>query len=503
MKNLITVVIAVVCVTFIFFSCTEDGINENGFGTLEGKVVSQGDNLPIANAKITTSPTSNTVFTDENGDFSMGQVQVGEYSVQAEADTYVTAFEAANIVEGQTINVVFELVETSAANIPPLAPSLIFPEDNATGINTELDFVWSSSNNDSDDILYAFELRNGVTSEIILEEQISDTTFTVSGLEVGTNYFWQVRASDDVNPPVESTISSFTTLDVVTNRFFYTREDGDNLVIFSGTVDAEGNPDQGEFQLTSSSTNSFRPRKDNTANKIAFLRTVGADIQLFVMNLDGTEIQQITDEVPVAGFRQDEVDFTWHLFGQRIYYPNFNKLYSIVADGTGSVLMYEAPVGTFITEIDANEANNLVAVKTNDADGYNARIAIVNPNNGDEIAVVIEGIEGALGGIDFSIDGTKVLYTRDVSGFENSEYRQLDSRIFEYDIPTDTTKEINTAKEVGTNDLDVRYSPNEGSIIFTNTSNDGISPKFIYRMLLDNQENKLLSFTNAFMPDWE
>ena len=164
---------------------------------------------------------------------------------------------------------------------------------------------------------------------------------------------------------------------------------------------------------------------------------------------------------------------------------------------------YEAPSGTLITEVDVNEVDNRIAIKTNDANGYNARIVVIDPVTGIETNIALDNVEGAVGGIDFSINGTKVLYTRDVTGFENENYRQLDSRIFVYELGSELVEEIITGKPAGTNDLDVKFSPNEGAIIYMNTSNDGLSQKNIYKVQLDESENREMLFTDAFMPDWE
>ncbi|NND88172.1 MAG: hypothetical protein HKM28_02880, partial [Flavobacteriaceae bacterium] len=59
-------------------------------------------------------------------------------------------------------------------------------------------------------------------------------------------------------------------------------------------------------------------------------------------------------------------------------------------------------------------------------------------------------------------------------------------------------------KPAGTNNLDPKYSPDEGAIIYVNTSADGISQKDIYKHMLDTSSNETeLLFTDAFMPDWK
>lgn len=505
MKTLFRILICLCIFSITLVSCEEEGIEENGFGTITGTVVTVGDNVPLANVKISTTPASNTVFTNEDGRFSITQVAAGDYSVQAELTDFITAFEPANVVTNEESNVVFEMEESSSLNSPPAAPILLSPADNSTEVPTQVALIWSSSATDSDPISYSLELRNGATNEVLMAENIEDTVYNVEGLQLGVNYFWQVTASDGVNNPVESGISSFATKDPNLNRFFYVRKEGNNNIIFSGSdsEDATSEPNENEIQLTSSSENSFRPRYNNTARKLAFLRTVGGDTQLFTMNLDGTDLNQLTTTVPVVGFRQDEVDISWHRNGQRIYFANLNRLYSITLNGTGLRLEYEAPADTFITEVDTNEINDLLAIKTNNANGYNVRIVIIDIETDTEVTVIVEGESGAFGGIDYSIDASQLVFTQDVSGFENSDYRQLDSRIFIYDFNSSTATEIDTAKPTGTNDLDAKFSPNEGAIIYMNTSNDGVSTKNVFQVLLSDLNNRELLFTSAQMPDWE
>ena len=113
------------------------------------------------------------------------------------------------------------------------------------------------------------------------------------------------------------------------------------------------------------------------------------------------------------------------------------------------------------------------------------------------------GQNGAIGGLNFSVTGQKIIYTRDVSGFEDANYRQLDTRIFEYNFGTNASNQIATEKISGTNDLDVRYSPNEAELIFTNTSNDGISIKNIVKTSIGIVNSRTVLFSGTAMPDWE
>ncbi len=478
-------------------SCSEDPINESGKGTITGTVVSQGDNLPLANVKISTSPVSNTVFTNENGIFTITDVIAGNYSVQAQLDGFLSSFKAANVVVGQTSNVVFELQISTANNRPPPPPTLISPSDNEILQNIEANFLWSVSDPDEDVLTYSLELRNDINNTIEVFEGLTDSSFTFTPLILGAKYFWQVTVDDGINTPVISSVSSFEVIAApIENCFLFTRIIDGNNVIFS--ADENGT----EFQLTSINVNSFRARRNVAANKIAYLQSNGAQMNIYTMNRDGSNKFKVTSSINPNGFNLNEINFSWPPNSDKIYFPNFDKLYSINTNGQGLQLVYQTTDGSFISEVDVNESLNRIALKTNNQNGYDINIFVIN-FNGNLIATALEGVEGAASGLNLSFDGQNLLYTYDVSGNQNATYRRLNSRAFIYNIPDDTTTDVSEDKPGGTNDLDVRFSPNEAEIIFVNTSNDGISQKNIWKRILDDTDLRTQLFSNAFMPDWQ
>jgi Tol biopolymer transport system component len=74
--------------------------------------------------------------------------------------------------------------------------------------------------------------------------------------------------------------------------------------------------------------------------------------------------------------------------------------------------------------------------------------------------------------------------------------------MFIYNFNNSQRTDLSVQKEDGTNDLDPRFSPNEASVIFVNTSNDGISQRNIFKQLISNNTRTEL-FTDSSMPDWE
>lgn len=488
--------------------CSEDTIDEEQTGGLTGTVIASEDGMPLENVKITTNPSSSTVFTDENGFFSLLNISVDDYSVMAELEGFDTSFEGAAVISDEIATVAFELDMSSIVNDPPSAPVLIAPIDGASDIESEVEFVWSSSTSNAESLTYDLELRNAFTNEIQNFTIEQDTTFTVSDLNLGATYFWQVTVDDDENSPVASTISEFSTLSFPSNPFLLVKEEGGNSVIFSGAgTDDDGNNqvDVNLFQLTDDATNSFRPRRNNQAQRIAFLRTIGGDTHIFTMDLTGENVEQVTTTIPVSGFRQDELDFTWTPNGDRIIYPSFNTLYSINADGTGLTAIYQTTDGSFISEVDIQEFDeDVVLLKTNNVNGYDVRIFTIRVSTGLEETVVLEGMPGAAGGAQISANGDSILYSRDTSNSENSQYRLFASRLFIYDVANDVSQMILTDVTTGENDLDPRFSPSEGEVVFTRVdSNTGAIPAiFLYELGGTNPDDDQL-FTAANMPDWE
>ena len=496
-------------IILLFTMCSENQIDGVKVGTITGKVVGEGTNSPLENVKISTNPSSSTTFSDDEGNFILNSVEAQTYSVQAELGGYVTSFESATVLEDEAATVAFELITSNANNQSPTTPNLVFPEDLATEVALNIEFTWEASDPDTNDELsYTLELRNGNTNDIELFETAQDTFYLATNLELSTTYFWQVKVTDGINDEVESAISQFTTITAPNNPVFLVKEENGNSVIYSGKESFDiGNGLQTNvdlLKLTNETNNSFRPRGNALLNKVAYLRTVGGNTHVFTMNTDGSNKTQITSSIPVAGFRADHLDFCWAQNGSKIYYPNFDKLYQINSDGSGASLIYQTTDGSFVSEVQETIFDSdLLLIKTNNSNGYNARIFTYRITTGLEDTIVVESLPGALGGIDITANGNQIVYTRDISGSENVDYRQFQSRLFVFDLVSLTTTQVFTEVLIGENDLDVKYTPDEGSLIFTRVSNNPSAIPRIIKFQFGGFTDDILQFTEASMPDWD
>lgn len=505
-KNIYILTVALI---WVFIGCAEDTIEEEFFGSLRGSVVTETDGEALEGVTITTSPSTTTVFTDAQGNFSIPNIPVDNYSVNAELNNFESAFEGVEIFDNQESVVAFELALVDQSLAAPAAPVLLLPEDGADDLESEVTFEWEAAVSDAPSVIYSLEVRNSFTNEIRIFEVEDETTITVSDLDLGATYFWQVAVSDGENPAVLSLISEFSTLAFPSNAFLFVKKEGSNNVIFSGggANDNDGSSiDENLFQLTNPATNSFRPRRNSVAQKIAFLRSVGGETHLFAMDLTGENVVQITSNIPVAGFRQEEIDFTWGPNGDYLLFPSFNVLYRINVNGTGITPIYTTPDGSFISEVSIPEFDeDLVVLKTNNTLGYDVRIFTLRLSLGLEEIVILEEENGAAGGIEITANADEILFTRDISGSQNANYRLFESRIFVYDVESATASQLQTGVIDGENDLDASFSPSEGAIIFTRSLNtlNAVPQVFRFNENTANGNALDLLFTEASMPDWD
>ncbi|MFH6935107.1 MULTISPECIES: carboxypeptidase regulatory-like domain-containing protein [unclassified Flavobacterium] len=480
----------------LLMSCSEEQVDDTGTAVVKGRVVDIRTYEGIANARVLSSPTTSTVFSDKDGYFIMEKVPVGKYSFQAQKDGFIARFQPATVEKDVPVEIIFELEVSTANNKPPEIPTLTAPLDNATSQALSLDLTWTSTDPEKDPMTFQVTVKNGTTDEVKTYSDLKATTLKITGLDYSTKYYWQVSANDGINKPTNSAITSFTTLAFPNPRYLYVKKVKNNNVIY--TADEAGN----ELQLSPSSVNSYRPRKNLSINRIAYISSDGSLNQIFTMNPDGTDVKKVTNFIPIAGFNMDHVNYCWSTNGRQIIYPNFDQLLRIDSDGSGLVQIFKTPNGKFISECEWSQDGSQIVLKVNDASGYNVEIYAINMA-GDVLYQILSGEKGAASGLGITIDNSKVVYTKDVSGFENSTYRRLDSRIFIYTVATNTSAELDTQKENGFNDLDVKFSPNEAKVIFVNTSNDGLSAKNIQTASISDSSTRTTLFQNAAMPDWK
>lgn len=491
-RNLLLIVLLA---SLLISSCKEDGFIPDTFGSIFGQVLEEGTNSAIENATVTTNPPTNILQTDALGRFSLEDIKTGNYTLRIEKTGFVTKVENISILSEQPINTVIKLIPDSLANTAPSTPSLPIPENGLSDLSTTVSLSWTASDDDNDQLSYDLKLFNfDQTQSETIAEGLVDPSYELQDLDYSSIYYWQVIVHDGNAAPVNGDLWSFETKDFPNHRFLFARQINGKYDIYSS--DEFGN----SIQLTYNSSNNWRPRMNPSRDKIAFLSSSGLETHLYTMNRDGSGVQKISS-IPVVGNNIFDLDFSWSPNSEKLLYMNNNKLYTVNTDGTGTQEFAEAPNGFTFAECDWTLVDDKIMARLVGDNLWNSIIYLYE-SDGSFTQSLLTDIPGTTNGSMFSIVGTGMVYTHDVSGYEEVDQRQLDSRIFIRELNGFVPIDISLNKTPGTNDLDVRFSPDGAWVIFMNTNNDGISQKNIYRMEVNGNSRELL-FENAEMPDWK
>lgn len=474
-------------------SCKEEYVEPQRFGTLKGNTLHSEDFTPIPNAAMKITPSYAAILTDASGKFVINNLPVGGYTVEVKKAGFKTELLTIQVSDGQTTEVDILMTPDLTPNTPPQTPTIISPVNFATNQPTTLTLRWRAFDVDNDNLTFnVYFFKEGQSVQTPLASNIADTLLEVSNLEFGATYHWQVAVTDGESGLVFSPVWTFSTAAYPQHRIRWTRKVEGKYQVFC--TDDNGFT----LQMTQGSTNRWRPHLSPDRKQVAFLSNQGIEPHLYVMDFDGTNVQKLST-IPVAGVDILEVDFCWSPNSSQLLYVNNDRLFSIQRDGTGLQLVAQAPPGMQFASVDWTEQGNMMVVRLTGTNVYQSEIRLLNQSG--TWSTLVPDAPGRTGNAVFSVDGTKVLYTHDVSGFQNVDGRQLDSHIFLLNITNGQTTDLSIQKPAGTNDLDPRFSPTGSQVIFTNTPNDGISTKRLYKVNLDGQSRELM-VDNAEMGDW-
>ncbi len=494
-KNILCIVIISTLMLFQI-SCNEDTIQPEKTGNISGTVLDADDNTPISDASVTTSPPTNSSVTDNSGKFEYSNITAGDYTITISKNNYLKNAVSVQVKDGETVSPIILLSKSTTNNTPPNEPSNPFPGENTANQSVSLNLAWSASDPDANDTLwfdvYLYKSNNPVKTQIASD--ITDTTISLENLQYNTTYFWQVVAKDG-EATTNSNTWSFTTKALPDNPYLFASNRDGNYEIYTS-----GNTDSTTVQLTFNSNRDWWPRFSPNRLKIAFVSNEQVDPQIYTMNTDGSNIFKVTT-LPVVGYHNNGIGFSWSPDGGHIIYANYNKLYMVDQFGANLTQIATAPAERHFRETDWSSASNKIVVLTIGENPYDSEIYLMDAN-GSNMTLLMDNLPGVMESPSFSPDGNKIVFTRDVSGYEVPSGRQLDSHIFIMNIDGSDTTDVSVNKSGGTNDLHPRYSPDGAKIIFENVQNDGSRSKDIWIMDVDgNSRQKIIS--NGEMPDWK
>jgi TolB protein len=485
-------------------SCTENTVEPVLYGNISGTVYGPDSKTLISGASVSTSPATSSMVTGADGRFSITNVPTGNYSITVSKTGYNSTTVSVAVTNSQTAQAV--LVLSQGSNFTPGIPVNPSPADQAVNQPVSLTLSWHNtvkSGFSSDTTHFDVYLtQSGSTTRVQIASDITDTTATASNLKFNTTYYWQVTAKGSDTLKANSDVWSFTTMQVPDNSIVFSRIVNGNYQVFSSDTG-----DVNLVQLTNDNYRNWWPRFNPLHNKIAFTSSSTIDPQIFTINNDGSGLYQVTT-VSVTGYGNNGIGFSWSPDGYNIIYSHNDKLYRIGSDGSGLTLLATAPAGRNFRECGYSPDGSKIVVLTVGSNVYDSEIYTMN-SDGSNMTLLVANSAGATGSPSFSIDGTTVLYTHDVSGYQGNDGRMLNCHIFEITIATSAVVDLSTVnqsnqnnKQDGTNDLNPRYSPDGGHIIFENGSNVLNSTHDIW-IMDSNGNNRTMVISNGVMPDWK
>ena len=489
----------------LLVGCTDTTVEPTRYGSLSGTVLDARSGQPLANVTITTNPATSSYLTDAKGQFFVAQMPAGTVSFTARKTDYNDQTTNLTVAEGQTQTVSVLLTKPTASS-PPNAPNRPSPADGATNQPTQLTLSWHPVQAaKSDSLRYTVSLyESGNLNQRSLLTNSRDTTVLVTGLRYATTYFWQVTVTNNSGSgtSARAPVWRFQTMDFPDNRILFVRVTGTNSDIFSSGLTGDN-----LAQLTTEATTETAPQLSPNRDLIAYCSNATGQYQLYTMNRDGSNQRRITT-LSVEGYNNAGVGYRWSPDGAQLIYAHYNQLYRINRDGTGLTLLATAPADRHFRECDWTAQNGgRLIVQTVGVNVFDAELYLLN-TDGSNATLLVGNLPGRLDSPSFSVDGTRVLYTRDVAGFNGVNGRQLDTHIFTQRLDGTSLLDVSInsgniiPKIVGTNDSNPRYSPDGFSIIYVNQVNDNLTPGDVWTIEI-NGMNRKKQFSNATLPDWK
>ena len=391
-------------------------------------------------------------------------------------------------------------------NPPPTEPLLISPATGASAVATKTVLKWKATDPAKDPLTYDVVItREGSNAPTQTLTGITADSLVLNNLAYGTTYYWQVTASDGVNA-VTGKMWSFRTGTFPDVSYAFARKVEGRYQIFVATDGSSA------IQLTQSGSN-WRPVASPNRKQIAFISNTETDLQLFVMNIDGSNLRRVTT-IPVSGLMPSDLSFCWSPDGTQLLYPSNNKLYVVQADGSGngSRPISQAPIGRTFAGCDWTAQGDRIIARTTGAGIYDNRF-IVMSSQGKDTTTVFSKTSYRIGNPVFSVNGDKALFSYDLVAFQNEQGRQLNAIIGFISVAATTPKGLRdpqpvsatgAVKQAGTNDLEPRLSPNGAKIIFSNVSNTGTGECTIMTVDFDGQtgQNRTVLIKGGEMPYW-
>ncbi|MHB2154053.1 carboxypeptidase-like regulatory domain-containing protein [Calditrichota bacterium GD2] len=113
-------------------------------GTISGTVMNKAGDAAVPAAIVTTEPPTSSVSTDNQGKYTIEEVDPGDYIVQAVKDGFDPGNVNVTVKAGKTVTADIRM-GILLANHPPTKPQLLAPENNSQYQSIDLQLQWKEA----------------------------------------------------------------------------------------------------------------------------------------------------------------------------------------------------------------------------------------------------------------------------------------------------------------------------------------------------------------------
>jgi len=484
-------------VLLFIVSCKETPYEPILYGSLEGNVIDSETNMPLEAVSVFTNPPTSAVQTDSKGYYNIESIPTGAYTVTAKKYGYDKENTSVSITEANMTKADLFLNTSENNNAAPSKPVVVNPADASENLPVSLNFIWSAYDEDKNDSLNydVFLYESNSIEKKKIGEAVSDTVLLVNNLKYSTSYYWYVTVTDEASETSTSDVWSFSTMPMPDNPILFSYHTEEGYDIYS--TDNAGNQ---TVRLTNLPGDEKWPRFSPNKRYIAFTAKGNMTNNIYILDVQNHNGYFLSD-LEVAGNHNPGIGFCWSSTGDKIFFPYYNKLFSVNNDGTGLKEIVTAPQDRNFRECDYSPIENKLAVLTIGTDVCDSEIYIVDLADNSMI-LLVENTSGITERPGFSVDGRSIDYTKDFSGHQSVSGRQLDSHIILLNLNSGIEKDLSLNKTAGTNDTNPRFSANGAEIVYNNSQNNDASEMGIWIMDLDGRNRRKI-LDNGIMPEWK
>lgn len=466
-------------------------------GKITGKVINYDTKQNEAGVLLTLNPSGKSFETDSTGSFQFDSLANGKYTIQARKEGLFTEFTSVEIVESSTYSATIYVSKNVVSNAAPNKPQLLTPANNEILTSDKIRLTWKGTDPDkSDTLTYDVILfKEGEKPGTVYMENVDADTLALSGLIPNSVYYWQIVAKDRTMS-TNSEVFSFKTPPYPELNHLFTR-----VINFENQIFGKNTAGDAIRQLTTKGNN-WRPLGNPKRDEIAFISNqYKGENHIFIINTDGSNLRRVTN-TPISSPYPNEIVFSWSDDGASLVFPSYNAVFSINRDGTGLKKLFQTSNGRTVVGCDYNEKKNLLLARTIGESKYDSEIEIFD---GGKTSVIFKE-NHIISTPNFDVSGDYIVFSKDFSDYNDYAGRVFDGRIIYMSLKDNVMKDLSNppstgqgsttstqTKELGTNDLEPRFAPNNKFIIFTNTQNDNLSVNNIYTVdILGTQRTRII-----------